>query len=61
MLLTQHKAELGFGIGFFKFRLEDDHYTILQEVVELQWICVKAMRFSVMNPASNQFLVNDDS
>ena len=38
MLLTQHEAELGFGIGFFEFWLEDEHYAILQEVVELQWI-----------------------
>ena len=46
MLLTQHKAELGFGIGFFEFRLED--YAILQEVVELQWIWVKTLSFGVM-------------
>jgi hypothetical protein len=38
VLLTQHEAELGFGIGFFKFWLEDDHYAILQEIVKLQGI-----------------------
>jgi len=57
MLLTQHKAELGFGIGFFEFRLEDDHYTILQEVVELQWIWVEILSFNVMDPVCNQNLV----
>lgn len=38
MLLAQHEAELGFGIDFFEFRFEDEHYAILQKIVELQWI-----------------------
>ena len=33
------------------FWLENNHHPILQEVVELDWICIQSLALKVMNPS----------
>ena len=51
LFLTQHRAELGVvTIRLLELRPEDDHNTILQEVVVLCRVRVKALVLNVVDP-----------
>jgi hypothetical protein len=50
LLFTQRQAELWvFGINLFVLGSEDNHDTVLQEIVELDRVRVQALTFKVVD------------
>lgn len=51
MLLAQYEIEFGvIMIGVLEFWTENNHYTVLQEVIELYGIRVETLTLQIMDP-----------